>query len=73
LRLLTEPPVLGSEEVIVKVIVWPVVAVVVSSVKPTTGGLFCEIVFVAVELLAVEPELSVAFTETEKVPVAEYA
>ncbi len=59
LRLVTVPS--GSDDVIVRVIVWPVVAVVVDSVKLTTGGLSL-IVIVATALLVMEPELSVALT-----------
>jgi hypothetical protein len=59
LRLATVPS--GSEDVIERVIVWNTCAVVVFSVKVTPGGLSA-IVLVAVELLLVEPELSVAFT-----------
>src|SRR5712692_451646 len=75
LRLLTVPS--ESAEEIVRVIAVPVGAVVADSVKLTVGGLSL-IVFVAVLLLVVEPELSVAFTYTVNVadlafPVSAYA
>jgi len=44
-----------------RVMLWPVVAVVVLSVKLTVGGRSV-IVLVATALLVIEPELSVAFT-----------
>ena len=59
LRLVTVPS--GSEDVMVRVIVWPVLAVVRDSVNPTEGDLSV-IVLVAAELLVIEPELSVALT-----------
>ena len=59
LRLLTVPS--GSDDERVSVIVTPVCAVVLSSVKLTTGARSL-IVLVAVVLFVVEPELSVAFT-----------
>ena len=60
LMLVIEPPVLGSEAAIVRVIVWPVVAVVRFSVKLTFGGWFWLMVLVAEALFVIEPELSVA-------------
>jgi hypothetical protein len=60
--LVIEPPVLGSESLIVRVIVWLVSAVVVLSLKLTLGGLRAVTVLVDVALLVVRPELSVAFT-----------
>jgi len=50
--LVIEPPVFWSVAVIVNVIVWPVVAVVVFSVKLTNGTLLGEIVLVDVALPA---------------------
>ena len=50
-----------SLDVIVRLMVTPVLAVVADSVKLIVGGL-SEIVFVAVVLFVTEPELSVAFT-----------
>src|SRR2546425_233578 len=59
LRLLTVPS--GSDAVIVRMIVVPVVALVADSVKLTVGARSVT-VFVATALLVVEPLLSVAFT-----------
>jgi hypothetical protein len=60
--LVIEPPVFGSEAVIVRVIKVPVVAEVADSVKLTFGGFLDVMVLLAEELFVVEPELSVAFT-----------